>query len=92
MTIRWTRMAAEDLSKISDHTEERFGAAQAKRAANTIYEAADLLKSQPNRGRIGRRPGTREIVVIGLPFVIIYRVEGDVAQILRILHGAQQWQ
>jgi len=45
----------------------------------------------PNRGRPGRKPGTREVTVAGLPFVIIYRVGDDAVEIARILHGSQQW-
>jgi toxin ParE1/3/4 len=50
-----------------------------------------MLKDMPNCGRIGRMPGTREITVAGLPFVIIYRVRKELVEIARILHGSQQW-
>jgi len=42
------------------------------------------------RGRPGRKPGTREITLGSLP-VIIYRVQNEAVEIVRILHGAQQW-
>jgi toxin ParE1/3/4 len=45
----------------------------------------------PNRGRVGRKPGTREITVVGLPFLLIYRVGKKSVKIVRILHRAQQW-
>lgn len=32
-----------------------------------------------------------ELVIPGLPFVIVYRVVGDAIEITRILHGAQKW-
>jgi toxin ParE1/3/4 len=38
-------------------------------------------------GRPGRVPFTRELVVAGTPFVVIYRVRADV-EIVRVLHGA----
>ena len=91
MLVRWTKPAAEDLTHISDYTKERFGASQARRAAVAIYEAADSLIALPNSGRPGRKPNTRELVIPGLPFLIIYRVRGDVIEIARILHGAQRW-
>jgi hypothetical protein len=34
---------------------------------------------------MGRKPGTREITVIGLPFVIIYRTRKEAVEIARIL-------
>lgn len=91
MLVRWTKPAVDDLAHICDYTEERFGPAQARRAAGAIYDAADSLNHMPHRGRIGRKPGTREIMVSGHPFVVIYRAGKEAVQIIRILHGAQQW-
>jgi toxin ParE1/3/4 len=91
MIVRWTKPAAGDLAHICDYTENRFGAAQARSAALAIYETADGLQDMLNRGRIGRKSGTREVMVTGLPFVIVYRVGKEAVEIVRILHGAQQW-
>ena len=45
----------------------------------------------PFMGRPGRVPGTREWVVHGLPYLIIYRVdeERDELTVVAIFHGAQ---
>ncbi len=91
MIVRWTKPAANDLTHICDYTENRFGDSQAKRAALAIHDAADRVKDSQNRGRIGRMPGTREITVAGLPFVIVYRVRNELVEIARILHASQQW-
>ena len=40
-------------------------------------------------GRLGERPGTRELVAP--PYVIVYRVKDDVVEILHMWHGAQDW-
>jgi toxin ParE1/3/4 len=42
-------------------------------------------------GRPGRVEGTRELVLAPLPFVAVYEVLENEVQVLRILHGAQQW-
>lgn len=91
MIVRWTRPAADDLTHICDYTAELFGAAQARRAAMSIYAAVGALKEMPLRGRAGRKPGTRELTVGGLPFVIIYRAEKEAVEVVRILHGSRQW-
>ena len=91
MLVRWTKPAADDLTHICDYTEERFGSAQARRAAVAIYDAADSLKSIPHRGRSGRKPGTRELMVSGLPFIVVYRAGKEAVEIVRILHSSQQW-
>ena len=49
------------------------------------------LLTFPNRGRPGKREGTRELVLAPLPYVVVYTVQGDVVLVVRILHGAQQW-
>lgn len=91
MPIRWTSSAAFDLTQISDYTQVRFSPTQARRTALTIYDAAESLSTHPYRGRPGRKPDTRELVISGLPFVIIYRSRTNDIEILRILHGAQKW-
>lgn len=85
------RALKDDLGRICDYTEKRFGAAQARRAAMALYESADGLKEMPLLGRAGRKPDTRELRVPGLPFVIVYRAGKEAAEIIRILHGSQQW-
>ncbi len=91
MLVRWTKIATSDLTHICDYTNARFGALQARRAALTIHNAADSLREMPLLGRIGRKAGVRELPLDGLPFLIIYRFREEVVEIVRILHGAQQW-
>jgi len=47
------------------------------------------LEALPNRGRLGRIAGTRELVQA--PYVIIYRVIEEAVEILRVYHAAQDW-
>jgi toxin ParE1/3/4 len=56
-----------------------------------VYETVGTLLQFPHLGRSGRKQGTRELVLSGLPFLAIYRVGADVIEIARILHGAQKW-
>jgi len=91
MRIRWTELAARDLTYICDYIEEHDGPAIARRVALAIYRGIDSLARFPHRGRLGRKPGTRELVFPGLPFLAIYRVQSEVVEINRILHGAEKW-
>lgn len=56
-----------------------------------IARAAESLLAYPNLGRQGRVRGTRELVVLGTPFVIPYRVKEGRIEILAVLHGARRW-
>ncbi len=91
MRIRWTDPAARDLTDICDYIRDHDASAAARRVARTIYQTVASLSQFPNRGRSGRRPNTRELVIPDLPFVAIYRIRGDVVEVVRILHGAQEW-
>ncbi len=56
-----------------------------------MVEGVESLLKFPFRGRPGRVPDTRELVVSGTPFVIPYTVEGDRIAVLAVLHGARRW-
>lgn len=49
------------------------------------------LKAFPQSGRTGRANGTRELVVRGTPYILVYEVRSEVISVLRVIHGAQQW-
>ena len=88
--LRWTAAAAADLECIAyyliEHTPEN-----ATNLVRRIYEAPSVLRTFPNRGRPGRKAGTRELVVPSLPYIVVYQLAGDVVHVVRILHGAQDW-
>ena len=62
-----------------------------RRIALSIYERIGLLAKYPEFGRTGRLPETRELVFAGLPYLAIYRITEESIEVLRILHGAQDW-
>ena len=90
MRVRWTTDAADDLERICDYIAEGRPES-ARRVGQAIVQGIAALETFPNRGRRpGRVEGTRELVFVSLPFVAVYEVHDEV-QVLRILHGAQQW-
>lgn len=55
------------------------------------FEAkAEYARLKPKLYKAGRVKGTREIVVRP-NYVMVYRVTGDLVEVLRVLHAAQQW-
>jgi addiction module RelE/StbE family toxin len=58
-----------------------------ERIANAVARLIDF----PESGRLGRVEDTRELVVQRIPFLIAYRITGEIVRILRVLHGAQSW-
>ena len=90
MLVRWSPKAADDLARIVKHIR-RDSPEVARRIAQTIYGRAGALGAFPNRGRIGRVEGTREVPLPPLPFIVVYRVRERALEISNILHGAQRW-
>src|SRR3712207_5195896 len=87
--IEWTADAPADFEQISTWIEDERTLALANRRCRRVRDAVQALRRQPALGRIGRVCGTRELVIPGTPWISVYRVNSDVIQILRILHGAQ---
>lgn len=56
-----------------------------------IEKQVDMLLDHPNVARPGRVKTTRELVIGRTSFIVAYRVKGKRIEILRVLHGSQQW-
>jgi plasmid stabilization system protein ParE len=70
---------------------ERASPQAAIELGDRIEAAINRLEEFPDSGRAGRVAGSREQVILGTPFIIIYRIEPEAVVILRLLHGAQQY-
>jgi len=55
----------------------------------TLRERMVVLAMHRDSGRAGRIEGTREWVLAGTPYIVVYRLSGSVIEVLRILHGSQ---
>lgn len=80
---------AADLDRIVDHIAKDNPAA-ALDMWDEIENQVKQLCDFPNSGRTGRMPETRELVVTGTAYIVVYIV-GDHVELVRVLHGAQQW-
>jgi toxin ParE1/3/4 len=58
---------------------------------DAIHAAVGRLADHPAMARPGRVAGTRELVVAGTPYIVVYRIEPSAVVILRVLHTAQRW-
>lgn len=89
MKIFWLEKAAIDLEEAYEYIfYDNPPAAESE--INKVLEAVELLSINPALGKAGRVPKTRELVVAGTPYIVIYRVKGNRLEILRIFHGARQ--
>jgi addiction module RelE/StbE family toxin len=87
--IRWTPAAAADLEQISDYLKARHPKYR-QRTMRKVYRAIVSLRDSPQRGRLGREQGTRELLFPPLPYVVVYRVKEQSIEVLRIYHTSQE--
>ena len=90
MTVRWTRAAAKDMEDIARHIR-KDNVEAARKVALVLFETGNSLSALPRRGRLGRIPGTREIIFPGWPYILVYQITEKAVEILRVYHAAQDW-
>jgi len=90
MKIRWSPTAVSDPESIREYIAKDNPSA-ARKVANRIKESVNRLINFPLSGRVGRVPGTRELVVPGTSYIAAYTIQGDEVLIASVLHGRQNW-
>ena len=90
MRVEWHPLARTDLAELVTYIAADNPKA-AYRMHDEIRRQTGVLAAHPGAGRIGRVPGTRELVIVGTPYIAAYRVTKDAVTVLRLLHGARRW-
>ena len=94
MRLKWTDLADIDLEKIEAHIAQENSPTIALGVVMNIIDSSQLiLPYHPWAGRQGRLKNTRELVIDGVPFIVIYRenISTNCIEVLRVLHDTQQW-
>ena len=91
MKIAWSPEAIEDLASLRAYIAEDSPAAARQVVLDIIQNVEQLLPDNPNIGRAGRVPGTREFVIPRTPYIVPYRFQRNTIQILRVYHAARRW-
>ena len=92
MKVIWLDQAREDYDHQIDYIVERSPFAAADQG-DLIVGQIESLADFPEKGRIGRKRGTRELIISGTPFIAIYRVRPrlDRIEISFLIHHAELW-
>ena len=90
MKLRWTRVALQDLRHLYEYIAEDNPLA-ASSMVDRIQDAAQRLKKHPQMGRPGRVQGTRELVIAGSPYIVVYIFSDSEIQIVAVIHSAICW-
>lgn len=88
--LMWLQRAIQDRDAQLDYIAQDNPMAAVSQG-DRIAEQIEILQQHPQMGRPGRKQGTRELVISRTPFIVVYRVKAKRIELLRVLHGAQQW-
>jgi toxin ParE1/3/4 len=86
----WLQRAIDDRDAQLDYIAQDNPMAAVSQG-DRIAEQIEILQQHPQMGRPGRKQGTRELVISRTPFIVVYRIKAKRIELLRVLHGAQQW-
>lgn len=90
MKIFWSEASIRHLKKALKYiqAESTTGAANVRRRIlSTVWRVGQM----PNSGRIGRVERTREAVVPGSPYIVVYEISAVSVEIVGIWHAAREW-
>lgn len=88
MKLRYAPRAIRQMDSIAAYIVQENPSA-AKRVGARLQRAITRLVQFPGMGRVGALVGTRELIVPGLPYLVVYRVEATEIVVLGVYHGAQ---
>jgi addiction module RelE/StbE family toxin len=88
MTIRWRLSAITDLRNIHDFIAEHNPAAAAA-VTRRVLRSVERLEQFPESGRRGQVTGTREVIVPGLPYIVVYTADDRGVDVIAVFHVAR---
>jgi toxin ParE1/3/4 len=80
--------ASRDIEDIIDYIALDNPAA-AEGVYRSVLVTAGRLAEFPNIGRAGKLPGTRELPIKDLPYMLVYEVNAGTVTILAVLHTSR---
>ncbi|MFZ0802698.1 MAG: type II toxin-antitoxin system RelE/ParE family toxin [Terriglobales bacterium] len=90
LTVHWTPIATNHLRSTYEYVA-RDNARAGQALIERILSVAERLRDFPRMGREGRVDGTRELVIAGTPFVVVYRLHRRRVEVVAVFHAARKW-
>jgi plasmid stabilization system protein ParE len=88
MRVVWTLTATRAVEHAYEYLND-FNPRPARHLAESLFAAGDGLVEFPLRGRKVPKTELRELVTAH-PYIIRYRIDGEVVVILRVRHGSRR--
>jgi toxin ParE1/3/4 len=89
--VVWSPQSINDISALRAFIAVESPVAAKRISLRIVDTVESLLSFNPEAGRKGRVPKTRELVVARTPFVVAYRINDTTIEVLRVFHGSRRW-
>lgn len=86
MKIRWTPRAVADLEEISDYLAAASPQAW-EQLLQRLGRLTEAILDFPLMGKTGLVPGTREFVLSGTPYILVFQLKDDSVIIVSVRDG-----
>jgi len=86
MKLRWTPRAVADLEEISDYLVAASPQAW-EHLLQRLERLSEAILDFPLMGKAGLVPGTREFVVSGTPYILVFQVKDEAVVIVSVRDG-----
>ena len=90
MKVRWTKIAKDDF-EAAFHYISKDNPKLTKKLGVRLLSVLATLEEHPHAGRPGRVAETKEFIISGTPYVLIYTVKKDLLAIVSFLHSSRRW-
>jgi toxin ParE1/3/4 len=89
--VIWAGPARGDLRKIEQWLAQNRTPAFELRTLQAIHKRCAFLLDTP-RGAPAVKGEKRKLLILGTPYLLIYRILDDGVEVLRVFHDSQDWQ
>ena len=86
----WSARAKRDLRAIGAYIAKDNSSAAAT-MVKRIAAAAEHLSEHPMIGHAGRVADTRELIVAGTSYILVYRAGNRGVRIVAVMHASREW-
>ena len=90
MDLIWSARAKRDLKEIGIYIAKGNRTA-AVAIVKRIVAVAESLVEHPLMGHAGRVPDTRELVVSGVSYTVVYQAHRRGIRVVAVMHTAREW-
>jgi len=90
VALVWSARAKRDVRDIGLYIAQHDQTAAAA-IVKRIVATADRLDEYPELGRLGRVNDTRELLVPGARYIVVYRIGRRNVRIVAVMHTSRKW-